>query len=156
LRRLNIDLGAILAVAFVLSALASGQNNQAAARTVTVMGTVTDVNGDAIPNASIVVKEVEGNAPRTIVTTDNGLFEFHDVTSGITYQLTITAEGFSDMTTGIVQVGPKGLHRSRYRSGNLLCSQCQASWKYSGLLAKVGEHVESALAQLPRVVLPTS
>jgi hypothetical protein len=54
------------------------------------MGTVTDVNGGAIPNATVILKEVEGNDPRTIVTTENGMFEFRDVTPGITYQLSIT------------------------------------------------------------------
>ncbi len=52
LKRLYIDLGAALAVALVLPALALGQNNQAASRTATIMGTVTDVTGDAIPHAT--------------------------------------------------------------------------------------------------------
>jgi hypothetical protein len=96
LRRLYIDLGAALAVALVLSALASGQSNQATSRTATIMGTVTDVNGDAIPHATVVLKEVESNGPRTIVTTETGMFEFHDVTPGVTYQLSISAKDFAD------------------------------------------------------------
>ena len=46
MKRLYIDLGVALAVALMLSVLAPGQSNQAASRTATVMGTVTDVNGD--------------------------------------------------------------------------------------------------------------
>jgi sulfur carrier protein ThiS len=84
LKRLYIDLGAALAVALVLSFSALGQVSQAAPGPATVMGTVTDVNGDAIPNATVVLKEVEGNDPITIVTTVNGMFEFHDVTPGVT------------------------------------------------------------------------
>jgi hypothetical protein len=60
------------------------------------MGTVTDVNGDAIPHATVVLKEVESNGPRTIVTTETGMFEFHDVTPGVTYQLSISAKDFAD------------------------------------------------------------
>ena len=70
------------------------------------MGTVTDVNGDAIPNATVVLKEVESNDPRTIVTTENGMFEFHDVTPGITYQLSITAQEFSDWTSPPIILNP--------------------------------------------------
>ena len=35
------------------------------------MGTVTDVNGEAIPNAAVVLRKVESDEPRTIVTIDN-------------------------------------------------------------------------------------
>ncbi len=161
MKRLYIDLGAALAVALVLSALASGQNNQATSRTATIMGTVTDVNGDAIPDATVVLKEVESNDPRTIVTTETGMFEFHDVTPGITCQLSISAKDFADwvsppiilnpdqfkIVTGIqlrtddrdeVQAGSEGLDRSSYGCGSLPCGQCQASWKYSGLWPRLG------------------
>ncbi len=87
MKRLYIDLGAALAVALVLSFPALGQISQEAPRAATVMGTVTDVNGDVIPNATVVLKEVEGSDPRTILTTENGMFEFHDVTPDITYQV---------------------------------------------------------------------
>jgi Carboxypeptidase regulatory-like domain len=106
LKRLCIDLGAALAVALVFSAPASGQNNQAASRTATVIGTVTDVNGDAIPNATVVLKEVKSNHPRTIVTTENGMFEFHDVTPGIPYQLSISARDFADWASTPITLNP--------------------------------------------------
>jgi hypothetical protein len=106
LKRLYIDLGAALAVALVLSALASGQNNQATSRTATIMGTVTDVNGDTVPNATVVLKKVESNDPRTIVTTETGMFEFHDVTPGITYQLSISAKDFADWVSPPIRLNP--------------------------------------------------
>lgn len=106
MKHLSIDFGATLAVALVLSALASGQNNQAASRTATVMGTVIDVNGDVIPDATVVLKEVENNAHRTIVTTQTGMFEFHDVTPGITYQLSISAKGFADWVSPPITLNP--------------------------------------------------
>jgi hypothetical protein len=106
LKRLYIDLGAALAVALVLSAPASGQNNQATSRTATIMGTVTDVNGDTVPNATVVLKKVESNNPRTIVTTESGMFEFHDVTAGITYQLSISAKDFADWVSPPIILNP--------------------------------------------------
>jgi len=94
LKRLYIDLVAALAVALVLSFPALGQISPEAPRTATVMGTVTDVNGDVIPNATVVLKEVEGNDPRTILTNEDGMFEFHDVAPGIPYQLSISAKDY--------------------------------------------------------------
>lgn len=106
MKRLYIDLCAALAVALVLSFPALGQTNQPAPPAATVMGTVTDVNGDAIPDATVVLKEVEGNDPRTIVATENGMFQFNDVTPGITYQLIISAKDFADWTSPPIMVSP--------------------------------------------------
>ena len=90
-------------MALVLSFPALGQISQAVPPTAIVMGTVIDVNGDVIPNATVVLKEVESNDPRTILTTENGMFEFHDVTPGIPYQLSISARDYEDwMSTPII------------------------------------------------------
>ena len=106
MKRLAIDLGAALAVALVLSFPALGQITQAAPRTATIMGTVTDVNGDVIPNATVVLKEVESNDPVTTVTTENGMFEFHDVTPRIAYQLSVSAQYFADWTSTSITLNP--------------------------------------------------
>jgi hypothetical protein len=106
LKRLYIDLGAALAVALVLSFPALGQISQEAPQTATIMGTVTDVNGDVIPNAAVVLKEVEGNDPRTIVTAENGMFEFHEVTPGTTYQLSISAKDYEDWISTPIILNP--------------------------------------------------
>jgi hypothetical protein len=106
LTRLYIHLGAALALALFLSIPASSQNNLSAPRAAIVMGTVTDVNGDAIPDATVVLKEVEGNDPRTIVATENGMFQFNDVMPGITYQLNISAMSFLDWTSPPIIVSP--------------------------------------------------
>src|SRR5258708_11959157 len=86
----------VLGMALALSVPALGQNNQATPRTAIIMGTATDVNGDTVPNATVVLKEVDGNDPRTAVTNENGKFEFDDVTPGITYQLRISAKDYED------------------------------------------------------------
>jgi hypothetical protein len=106
LKRLYSDFTALLAMALVLSATALGQSNQAPPRPATVTGTVTDVNGDAVPNATVVLKEIESNDPRTIVTTENGMFEFHDVTPGITFQLSVRAADFADWTSPPIMLDP--------------------------------------------------
>jgi hypothetical protein len=93
-------------VVLFLSMPALSQNGQSEARPATVVGTVTDVNGDAIPNATVVLKEVESIDPRTIVTTENGMFEFPNVMPGIIYQLSITARGFADWTSPSFALNP--------------------------------------------------
>jgi hypothetical protein len=106
LKRLYFDFGAALGMALVLSFPVLGQISQAAPRTATVMGTVTDLNGDVIPNATVVLREVEGNDPRTIPTTGSGMFQFHDVTSGINYQLSISAKGYEDWISTPIILNP--------------------------------------------------
>jgi hypothetical protein len=106
LKRSCIDLSTALGVALIFSVLASAQNNQAALRTATVMGTAADVNGDPIPNATVVLKEVETDDPRTVVTTENGMFEFHDVTPGFPYQLSISAKDFAAWTSTPIVLNP--------------------------------------------------
>ena len=70
------------------------------------MGTVTDVYGDVIPDATVVLKEVESNDPRTILTPENGMFEFRDLTPGITYQLSISAKDYEDWISAPIVLNP--------------------------------------------------
>jgi len=70
----------------------------------TIVGTVTDVNGDTVPGATVVL-ESSGD-PRTVVTNDNGYFEFHDVKPGISHEVSITAAGFADWQSPAVILEP--------------------------------------------------
>jgi hypothetical protein len=106
LKRLYVDLGVALGVVLAFSMPAWSQNNRAPAKTATIIGTATDVNGDTIPNATVVLKEVDSTDPRTIVTTGNGLFEFHDLKPAIAYQLNISAQGFADWTSPPITLSP--------------------------------------------------
>ena len=106
LKRIYVNLGAVLGVALAFSMPAWSQNNRAPARTATIIGTATDVNGDTIPNGTVVLKEVDSDDPRTIVTTENGLFEFHDVKPGIAYQLNISAKGFAEWASPPITLSP--------------------------------------------------
>src|SRR6266481_9064861 len=101
-----IRFATVVGMALTLSVPALGQISQERPRTATIMGTVTDVNGDVIPNATVVLKEVESNDPRTILTTENGMFEFHDVTPGITYQLSISTKDYEDWISTPIILNP--------------------------------------------------
>ena len=70
---------------FPLSAFAQdGQDLQS--KKGRLVGTVTDVNGDTVPDA-VVVLESPGNTGRTAVTTDKGFFEFDAVEPAVRYQV---------------------------------------------------------------------
>jgi hypothetical protein len=106
LERVHVYLGAALGIALALAMPAWSQNDRTPARTATVIGTATDLSGGTIPNATVVLKEVDSNDPRTIVTTEDGLFEFRDVKPGIPYQLYISAEGFAGWTSPLITLSP--------------------------------------------------
>jgi Carboxypeptidase regulatory-like domain len=106
LERVHVYLGAALGLALAFARPAPSQTNQAPARAGTVMGTATDANGDAIPNATVALKEVDSNNPRTIATNENGSFEFYNVKPGIPYQLSISAKGFADWTSPPITLKP--------------------------------------------------
>ena len=106
MKRLYVHVGAALAVALLFSFPALGQITQPERRTATVIGTVTDVNGGVIPNATVVLSEVQTNEPPTIVATRNGLFQFNDVTPGSAFQLSINAKDFADWTSPLITVNP--------------------------------------------------
>ncbi|HVO60087.1 MAG TPA: carboxypeptidase-like regulatory domain-containing protein [Terriglobales bacterium] len=62
----------------------------------TIAGTVTDVNQDTVPAATVVLDSRGNSDHRSVVTNENGYFEFHDVKPGISYQVHISAPGFAD------------------------------------------------------------
>jgi hypothetical protein len=60
-----------------------------------IAGTVTDTNGDVIPEA-VVLLEGSGQNSRTVVANDNGFFQIDDVAPGGPYHVTVSAKGFAD------------------------------------------------------------
>ncbi len=107
LKRLHVELAAVVGIALVFSMLALGQNAQTPApQAASIMGTVTDENGDTIPNATVVLKAVDSNESRSMATPENGFFEFHDVKPDISYQLSIGAKDFADWTSPAITLDP--------------------------------------------------
>src|SRR3981189_3134114 len=65
-----------------------------------IAGTVTDVNDDTVPGATVVLEGPALKDPRTVVSNDRGFFEFNVVEPGTPYHVTITAQGFANWNTG--------------------------------------------------------
>jgi len=63
-----------------------------------ITGTVTDVNNDVLSGATVVLEGLGLKDPRTVLSDDNGFFEFNQVDPG-TYHITITAKDFANWTS---------------------------------------------------------
>ncbi|MBA3714581.1 MAG: TonB-dependent receptor [Pyrinomonadaceae bacterium] len=62
--------------------------------TATVLGTVNDTNGGAVPNATMTLKNVQTGTVATTTSDESGNYQFTGVKIG-TYQVTAEAQGFS-------------------------------------------------------------
>lgn len=119
-RRFHICLVAVVAGMLILSVPIQGQDSgrlepasmqgQDAGKPElqlgSIVGTVTDVNGDTVPKANVVLVADHPGDQRTVVANDNGYFELHDVKPGIPYQVKITAAGFSEWSSPPVRIEP--------------------------------------------------
>ena len=95
LLKLTHMLGLIVLGGMTLVVPASAQSAEAAnTKTGSILGTVVDTSDDPIPDATVVLQGPAGDH-LTAVTKDDGAFAFHEVTPGIAYQITVTAEGFT-------------------------------------------------------------
>jgi len=70
-----------------------------------IVGTVLDVNDDAIPGAAVVLGTPTLQSLRTVVSNDKGFFQFNDVEPE-TYHVRISVEGFADWTSPEVALKP--------------------------------------------------
>jgi Carboxypeptidase regulatory-like domain len=72
----------------------------------TIVGTVTDVNHDTVPDATVVLENPTNGDPRSVVSNENGYFEFQNVKPGIAYQVNVSAKGFSDWHSSVLVLEP--------------------------------------------------
>jgi hypothetical protein len=71
-----------------------------------ITGTVTDVNDDPVPGATVVLEGSALGDLRAVVSNDNGFFEFNDLEAGIPYHVTISAPEFANWTSPTVILKP--------------------------------------------------
>jgi Carboxypeptidase regulatory-like domain len=98
---------AILTIALGLSVSMQGQGIPGAERTAgSLVGTVTDVNGDPVPDSTVVLEAPDGAGRQALVTGGNGFFEFHELKPRAPYQLTVTAKNFTDWVSPAITLEP--------------------------------------------------
>ncbi len=71
-----------------------------------ITGTVTDGNGGVIPGAQVVLSAPGAVQPRTVVANGTGGFKFEDLQPGVTYHVTISANGFANWTSPPIVLTP--------------------------------------------------
>src|SRR5690349_18970063 len=79
--------------ALVLAVMLLGLSSLAFAQNATVVGTVTDPSGSAVPNAKVTVTSVETGATHTITTNESGSYVVPDLQIGH-YDIKVEAAGF--------------------------------------------------------------
>ncbi len=77
-----------------------------APRSGSIIGTVTDVQDDVVPGATVVLAGGGASGQRKVTTNQNGLFSFSNVQPGVSYHVTIRATGFADWTSPAIQITP--------------------------------------------------
>jgi hypothetical protein len=97
LRTLRIWL-LILAAIAMAAPLVAQNVNAPQPETGHITGTVSDVNNDVLSGATVVLEGLGLKEPRTVLSDDNGSFEFNQVGPG-TYHITITGKEFANWTS---------------------------------------------------------
>ena len=98
---------AVLTMALALAMGTAAQTVQTPeARTGRIIGTVTDVRGDAVAGAAVVLTGPQSTQGKTTVTSENGSFEFDGVEPGGPYKVAISANGFADWTSVAITLQP--------------------------------------------------
>ena len=70
-----------------------------------ITDTVIDPNNEAVSGATVVLESPILRDPRSVVSADNGFFEFDDLDPG-TYTISINAKGFTNWTSAAITVKP--------------------------------------------------
>lgn len=71
-----------------------------------IVGTVTDVQGSIVPDATVVLEGPTSSDQRTVAANDNGFFALNDIKPGITYHITVSAKGFANWISPAVTLTP--------------------------------------------------
>ena len=76
----------------------------------TILGTIIDSSGAAIPGATVVIKNQGTGQTRTTTSGDAGTYTVPELPIGL-YAVTVSQQGFESMTVGGVEVTVAGEHR---------------------------------------------
>ena len=102
-KQLFIALAAVIVIALSASAqTVQTQDSQSGQ----IIGTVTDIRSDPVFKATVTLTGLDSTDQKTIVTPENGFFEFRDVKPGVSYHITIRATGFADWVSPAITLTP--------------------------------------------------
>lgn len=71
-----------------------------------ILGTVTDSEDGLLVGATVVVEGASASERRTVLTDENGFFEFRDLQAKTPYRVIVTAVGFTEWRSGTITLAP--------------------------------------------------
>ena len=103
----RIRLATLIAIALAIPVHLPGQNAPVTDSNLgRILGTVTDIKGDPVPSATVVLEGPDSNDRMTVVTGENGFFQFEQIKPGIPYHVHISAKDFADWTSPTITLEP--------------------------------------------------
>jgi hypothetical protein len=103
----HIRLSGVLAIALTLSIPSTAQSIQTAEPQLgRIMGTITDVNGDGVADATIVLLGPDSVERQKVVSQENGFFQLGSLEPGIPYQIRVSASGFAEWRSSTIALDP--------------------------------------------------
>jgi len=103
---LQLYMVGLILLTFGLSDRLQAQGGKSLEKPGSVIGTVSNVNGDTVAKATVVLENFDGKGRRTAVSNDNGFFEFHDIKPGIPFNIMASAEGLAQWKSSSITLVP--------------------------------------------------
>lgn len=72
----------------------------------TIEGTVLDINGGVVPDATVMLDGPAAADQQSVTSSDNGFFQFTDVKNGAPWHVTVSAPGFVTWTSPEIRLQP--------------------------------------------------
>jgi hypothetical protein len=88
------------------SSALSQQKSEPDPQTGIITGTVKDLNGDAIADATVVLEGPSTGDRRSVTTNENGIFQLKDLNPGTPFHIAVSANGFTVWTSRDIIVEP--------------------------------------------------
>lgn len=92
-----------------LSAVSPGNTQEISApepQTGTIIGTVMDINGGTVPDATVILDGATTADYRTVATNADGFFVLSSLSPGIPYHIIVSDRGFANWTSPTVTLNP--------------------------------------------------
>jgi hypothetical protein len=104
-KRYSLALGLIFAICILAARSAAAEEVSAPdPQRGTIVGTVTDLRNDIVPDATVVLQGTDSRDKQVVTANDNGFFSFSNVKPGVQYHVRVSAKGFADWISPTITI----------------------------------------------------
>lgn len=122
----------------------------------TILGTVTDSTGAAVPNATVMLTDTDAGVKRTVTTNSSGEYQVLNLTAG-TYNVQISAGGFEGQDLrGLELVARQQLRANAILRVGGLSQQVDVNADATGVLNTESASISATLTSVDVLNLPTN